>query len=134
VKNNLIVGIVTIRDILERKKYPNAARDEEGRFLVAAATGPFDLERAIALDKAGADIIAVDVAHAHKPDIIRSARKINENINADLIMGNIATREAAEDIISGDVDGLKVGIGPGSICTTTSTHCHIKCSRLSQGI
>jgi IMP dehydrogenase len=118
VKNNLIVGIVTIRDILERKKYPNAARDEEGRFLVAAATGPFDLERAIALDKAGADIIAVDVAHAHKPDIIRSARKINENINADLIMGNIATREAAEDIISGDVDGLKVGIGPGSICTT----------------
>jgi IMP dehydrogenase len=118
VKNNLIVGIVTIRDILERKKYPNAARDEEGRFLVAAATGPFDLERAIALDKAGADIIAVDVAHAHKPDIIRSARRINENINADLIMGNIATREAAEDIISGDVDGLKVGIGPGSICTT----------------
>jgi IMP dehydrogenase len=118
VKNNLIVGIVTIRDILERKKYPNAARDGEGRFLVAAATGPFDLERAIALDKAGADIIAVDVAHAHKPDIIRSARRINENINADLIIGNIATREAAEDIISGDVDGLKVGIGPGSICTT----------------
>ncbi len=118
VKNNLIVGIVTIRDILERKKYPNATRDEEGRFLVAAATGPFDLERAIALDNAGADIIAVDVAHAHKPDIIRSARRINENINADLIMGNIATREAAEDIISGDVDGLKVGIGPGSICTT----------------
>ena len=118
VKNNLIVGIVTIRDILERKKYPNAARDEDGRFLVAAATGPFDLERAIALDKAGADIIAVDVAHAHKPDIIRSARRINENINADLIIGNIATREAAEDIISGDVDGLKVGIGPGFICTT----------------
>ncbi len=118
VKNNLIVGIVTIKDILERKKYPNAARDEEGRFMVAAATGPFDLERAIALDKAGADIIAVDVAHAHKPDIIKSARRINKNINADLIMGNIATREAAEDIISGDVDGLKVGIGPGSICTT----------------
>ncbi len=118
VKNNQIVGIVTIRDILERKKYPNAARDEDGRFLVAAATGPFDLERAVALDTAGADIIAVDVAHAHKPDIIRSARRINENINADLVMGNIATREAAEDIISGDVDGLKVGIGPGSICTT----------------
>jgi IMP dehydrogenase len=118
VKNNQIVGIVTIRDILERKKYPNAARDEDGRFMVAAATGPFDLERAIDLDKAGADIIAVDVAHAHKPDIIKSARRINENINADLVMGNIATREAAEDIISGDVDGLKVGIGPGSICTT----------------
>ncbi len=118
VKNNEIVGIVTIKDILERKKYPKASRDSEGRFMVAAATGPFDLERAVALDKVGADIIAVDVAHAHKPDIIRSARRINENINADLLVGNIATREAAEDIISADVDGLKVGIGPGSICTT----------------
>lgn len=118
VKNDKIVGIVTIKDILERKKYPNASRDNNGRFMVAAATGPFDLERAVALDKAGADIIVVDVAHAHKPDIVNSARKMNEEINADLLVGNIATREAAEDLISGDVDGLKVGIGPGSICTT----------------
>ena len=118
VKDNKIVGIVTIKDILERKKYPNASRDTEGRFMVAAATGPFDLERAIALDKAGADIIAVDVAHAHKPEIIEFARKMNKEIEADLLVGNIATREAAEDLISGDVDGLKVGIGPGSICTT----------------
>ncbi|WP_321421872.1 IMP dehydrogenase [uncultured Methanobacterium sp.] len=119
VRNNRIVGIVTIRDILERKKHPNAARDSNGHFLVAAATGPFDLERAIALDKAGADIIAMDVAHAHKPDIIKSAKKMKENIQADLLVGNIATGEAAEAIISGaDVDGLKVGIGPGSICTT----------------
>lgn len=119
VKNERIVGIVTIKDILERKMHPNAVRDHEGRLLVAAATGPFDLERAIALDKAGADIIAMDVAHAHKPQIIESARKMKENINADLLVGNIATGEAAEAIISGaDVDGLKVGIGPGSICTT----------------
>jgi IMP dehydrogenase len=119
VHNNRIVGIVTIRDILERKKHPNAVRDTEGRFLVAAATGPFDLERAMALDKAGADIIAVDVAHAHKPSIIKSAKKMKANIQADLLVGNIATGEAAEAIISGaDVDGLKVGIGPGSICTT----------------
>ena len=119
VHNNRIVGIVTIRDILERKKHPYAVRDSDGRFLVAAATGPFDLERAIALDKAGADIIAMDVAHAHKPSIIKSARKMKENIQADLLVGNIATGEAAEAIISGaDVDGLKVGIGPGSICTT----------------
>ncbi len=118
VKDHKIVGIVTIKDILERKKYPNASRDDEGRFLVAAATGPFDLERAIALDKAGADIIAVDVAHAHKPAIVEFARKMNKEIEADLLVGNIATREAAEDLISGEVDGLKVGIGPGSICTT----------------
>ncbi len=119
VRNNRIVGIVTIRDILERKKHPHAARDSDGRFLVAAATGPFDLERAIALDKAGADIIAMDVAHAHKPDIIKSAKKMKENIQADLLVGNIATGEAAEAIIAGaDIDGFKVGIGPGSICTT----------------
>ncbi|NYB52432.1 MAG: IMP dehydrogenase [Methanobacteriaceae archaeon] len=119
VKNDRIVGIVTIRDILERKKHPNAVRDKEGRFLVAAATGPFDMERAIALDKAGADIIAVDVAHAHKPSIIKSAKKMKDEIRADLLVGNIATGEAAEAIITGaDVDGLKVGIGPGSICTT----------------
>ncbi|BDZ71538.1 IMP dehydrogenase [Methanobacterium petrolearium] len=119
VQNNRIVGIVTIRDILERKKHPHAVRDNDGKFLVAAATGPFDLERAIALDNAGADIIAMDVAHAHKPSIIESAKKMKENIQADLLVGNIATGEAAEAIISGaDVDGLKVGIGPGSICTT----------------
>lgn len=93
VKDHKIVGIVTIKDILERKKYPNASRDDEGRFLVAAATGPFDLERAIALDKAGADIIAVDVAHAHKPAIVEFARKMNKEIEADLLVGNIATRE-----------------------------------------
>lgn len=119
VKDDRIVGIVTIRDILERKMHPNAVRDEDGRFLVAAATGPFDLERAMALDQAGADIIAIDVAHAHKPSIIKSAKKMKENINADLLVGNIATGEAAESIISGaDIDGFKVGIGPGSICTT----------------
>jgi IMP dehydrogenase len=119
VQNGRIVGIVTIRDILECKKHPIAVRDKDGRFLVAAATGPFDLERAIALDKAGADIIAMDVAHAHKPDIIKSAKKIKENIQADLLVGNIATGEAAEAIIAGaDIDGFKVGIGPGSICTT----------------
>jgi IMP dehydrogenase len=118
VQKNRIVGIVTIRDILERKKHPYAVRDKEGRFMVAAATGPFDLERAIALDNAGADIIAVDVAHAHKPSIIKSAKKMKDNIEADLLVGNIATREAAEALITGEVDGLKVGIGPGSICTT----------------
>ncbi len=118
VQNGKIVGIVTMRDILERKKFPNASRDKKGRFLVAAATGPFDLERAIALDEAGADIISIDCAHAHKPEIVEFAKTMKENINADLLMGNIATKEAAEDLMAAEVDGFKVGIGPGSICTT----------------
>ena len=118
VQNGKIVGIVTMRDILERKKFPNASRDKKGRFLVAAATGPFDLERAIALDEAGADIISIDCAHAHKPEIVEFAKTMKENIDADLLMGNIATKEAAEDLMAAEVDGFKVGIGPGSICTT----------------
>ena len=118
VQNGKIVGIVTMRDILERKKFPNASRDKKGRFLVAAATGPFDLERAIALDEAGADIISIDCAHAHKPEIVKFAKTMKENIDADLLMGNIATKEAAEDLMAAEVDGFKVGIGPGSICTT----------------
>ncbi|AEG18281.1 IMP dehydrogenase [Methanobacterium paludis] len=118
VQKGKIVGIVTMRDILERKKFPNASRDKKGRFLVAAATGPFDLERAIALDEAGADIISIDCAHAHKPEIVEFAKTMKENIDADLLMGNIATKEAAEDLMAAEVDGFKVGIGPGSICTT----------------
>jgi IMP dehydrogenase len=115
---NKLVGIVTMKDILDCKKYPNAVRDKNGRYLVAAACGPFDMDRAMALDDAGADIIAIDSAHGHKTDIIESARNMNKNINADLLLGNIATREAAEDVLKAEIDGIKVGIGPGSICTT----------------
>ncbi|MCK9152417.1 IMP dehydrogenase [Methanobacterium alcaliphilum] len=118
VRDGKIVGIVTIKDILERKKYPNASRDEKGRFVVAAATGPFDLDRAMALDEAGAEIIAIDSAHGHNLNLVKSSKTIKENINADLLVGNIATKEAAEDLIAQGVDGLKVGIGPGSMCTT----------------
>ena len=118
IRDGKLAGIVTIRDILNHKKYPNAARDKKGRFLVAAATGPFDLKRAMALDVAGADIIAVDCAHAHNMNVVKFAGTIKENIEADLIMGNIATAQAAEDLIAQGIDGLKVGIGPGSMCTT----------------
>ncbi len=118
IRDEKLVGIVTIRDILNHKKYPMASRDKKGRLLVAAATGPFDLERAMALDEAGADILAVDCAHAHNMNVVEFAKNMKDNIDADLIMGNIATAEAAEDLISKGVDGLKVGIGPGSMCTT----------------
>ena len=118
VRDGKLMGIVTIRDILERKKFPNASRDKKGKFMVAAATGPFDLERAMALDDAGADIIAIDVSHAHNLHVVDAVKKIKDNINADLLVGNIATAEAAEALIAKEIDGLKVGIGPGSICTT----------------
>ncbi|WP_455646144.1 IMP dehydrogenase [Methanosphaera sp.] len=113
-----IVGIVTMKDILERKKYPSAVRDKNGRYIVAAACGPFDMERAMALSDAGADIIAIDSAHGHKSDIIESVREMNKNVESDILLGNIATAKAAEDILKAEINGIKVGIGPGSICTT----------------
>jgi len=85
--------------------------------LVAAAVGPTDVERALALDEAGADAISIDCAHAHAPGIIDAAKKMKAGIRGDLIVGNIATKEAAKDFI-GIADALKVGIGAGSICTT----------------
>ena len=113
-----LVGIITIKDILNQAQYPNAARDNNGNYLVAAASGPFDLERAMALDEAGADIISIDCAHAHNMNVVKFTETIKDNIDAELCVGNIATAEAAEDLISMGVDALKVGIGPGSMCTT----------------
>ncbi len=117
-RDGKLVGIVTIRDILNHKQHPNAAVDSKGRLLVAAATGPFDLDRAMALDEAGADIISVDCAHAHNMNVVKFVETMKDNIDADLCVGNIATAEAAEDLIAHGADGLKVGIGPGSMCTT----------------
>lgn len=117
-ENNELVGIVTMKDILERKKFPNSVRDSKGRYLVAAACGPFDIDRAMALSDAGADIIAIDSAHGHKTDIIESVKEMNKNVESDVLLGNIATAKAAEDILKAEIDGIKVGIGPGSICTT----------------
>ena len=85
--------------------------------LVGAAIGPHDIDRAKALDRAGADVISIDCAHAHKPGIVADAKKIKKAIKADLIIGNIATAAAAKALI-GIADALKVGVGPGSICTT----------------
>ncbi len=112
-----LIGIITMQDILLRKDFPSANRDENGLLRVAAAVGPFDVDRAIRLDKAGVDVVVVDCAHAHNENVVKSAEKIRREISCDLVVGNIATAEAAHDLI--DVaDGLKVGVGPGSICTT----------------
>jgi IMP dehydrogenase len=116
--NGNLVGLITAKDILKRQQFPNAVRDKQGKLLVGAAVGPFDLERAKMLQDAGADVIVVDSAHGHNLNLIESVKKMRKIIDIDLIVGNIATSKAAEDLISAEVDGLRVGIGPGSICTT----------------
>ena len=114
---NRLIGLVTMQGILQRREYDNAARDEDGKLIVGAAVGPFELDRATAADEAGADVLFIDCAHAHNLNVIDSAREIKETVEADVVVGNIGTREAAEDVVD-FADGLKVGIGPGSICTT----------------
>lgn len=113
-----VVGLITSKDITTRHKFPEATRDEEGQLMVGASVGPFDIDRAIMLEKEGADVIVIDTAHAHNSNVIESIKKMRKVISADIVAGNIATGEAAEDLISLDIDGLRVGIGPGSICTT----------------
>ncbi len=113
-----VVGLITSKDITTRHKFPEATRDEEGQLMVGASVGPFDIDRAIMLEKEGADVIVIDTAHAHNSNVIESIKKMRKVLSADIVAGNIATGEAAEDLISLDIDGLRVGIGPGSICTT----------------
>ena len=112
-----LIGIITMQDILEKRQYPNATRDARKKLRVAAAVGPFDIERAHRLDECGVDALVVDCAHGHNLNVVKALRDIKGSTNADIVAGNIATAAAAEDLID-TVDGLKVGIGPGSICTT----------------
>ncbi len=118
VKDGKLVGLITAKDILKREMYPDASRDSDGRLLVGAAVGPFDIERAKRLEGAEVDVIVVDTAHAHNEKVMKSIGRMRKEVGVDIIAGNLATREAAEDLISLEVDALRVGIGPGSICTT----------------
>lgn len=112
-----LVGLITMAGILERREYQDAARDSEGRLRVGAAVGPFEIDRALRADEAGVDVVFIDCAHAHNLNVIDAARDISESIEADVVVGNVGTREAAQACVD-FADGLKVGIGPGSICTT----------------
>ncbi|KZN23969.1 IMP dehydrogenase [Haladaptatus sp. R4] len=112
-----LTGLVTMQGVLQRREYGEAIRDDDGHLRVGAAVGPFETDRAVAADEAGADVLFIDCAHAHNLNVIDGAREIKESVDADVVVGNIGTREAAEDIVD-FADGLKVGIGPGSICTT----------------
>lgn len=114
-------GLITVKDIQKAIRYPNAAKDELGRLRVAAAigaTGDF-LERAAALIEARADAIVVDTAHGHSSRVLEAVKRIKQQFpNAEVVAGNIATADATNALIDAGVDAVKVGIGPGSICTT----------------
>ncbi len=114
---NLLVGLVTMQSILQRREFDEAVRDEGGHLRLGVAVGPFETDRAEAADEAGADVLFIDCAHAHNSNVMESARDIKSTVDADVVVGNIGTREAAEDVVD-FADGVKVGIGPGSICTT----------------
>jgi len=115
-----VTGLITMKDITLKGTYPEAIRDEEGRLICAAAVSPFDIERAKALDEY-VDIIVTDVAHFHNRNCFEGAGRILKEVSADVVVGNIGTYEAAEDCLTKleDVAGLRVGIGSGSICTTS---------------
>jgi len=116
-----LVGLITIKDIEKLIEYPNSARDESGRLLVGAAVGVTEdvLERVDALIKAKVDVIAVDTAHGHSKGVIETVKKIRREFpDIQLIAGNVATYEGTVELIKAGADAVKVGIGPGSICTT----------------
>ncbi|MEV4941131.1 IMP dehydrogenase [Streptomyces zaomyceticus] len=116
----ILKGLITVKDFVKAEKYPNAAKDKEGRLLVGAAVGVAGdaYERAQALIEAGVDFIVVDTAHGHSRLVGDMVAKIKSNSSVDVIGGNIATRDGAQALIDAGVDGIKVGVGPGSICTT----------------
>ncbi|GAG76555.1 unnamed protein product, partial [marine sediment metagenome] len=116
--NGELAGLITMRDIDRVQQYPLAARDQRGRLRVGAAVGVGDYERIEALIKAELDVIVVDTAHGHSQNVIDTVKAIKSKYKIDVIAGNIATAEAAEDLIAAGANAVKVGIGPGAICTT----------------
>jgi IMP dehydrogenase len=117
-EDNHLAGLITIKDLKKRQEYPNANKDSFGRLRVGAAIGVGQLDRARALVEAGVDVLVLDSAHGHSKGIIDTVKMIKKELEIDIIAGNIATSEAALALVEAGVDGIKVGIGPGSICTT----------------
>jgi IMP dehydrogenase len=120
-RNRKLVGLITYKDILKRKDHPNACKDSFGRLRVGAAVGVTGdlLKRVEALKNAGVDVISIDTAHGHSLGVIRALKEVKANfVNLDVIVGNVATGEGAKALAEAGADAVKVGVGPGSICTT----------------
>ena len=117
-KDRQLAGLITMRDIERSKQFPGSCKDNRGRLRVGAAVGVHDYERVEGLIASGVDVIVVDTAHGHSDNVLETVREVRQKHKIALIAGNIATAEGAKDLIDAGADGLKVGIGPGSICTT----------------
>jgi len=115
---NKLIGLITSKDINKKRDYPNSNKDSFGRLRVGAAIGVGQLDRATALVEAGVDVLVLDSAHGHSKGILDTVKLIKEQLNVEVIAGNVATAEATADLIAAGADAVKVGIGPGSICTT----------------
>jgi IMP dehydrogenase len=111
-------GLITIKDIDKMANFPNACKDSRGRLRVGAAIGVMDVERAESLIKAGVDVLVVDSAHGHTGNVISTVKELKKRHDIDVIAGNVATAEGARALVQAGADAVKVGIGPGSICTT----------------
>jgi len=117
-EQGFLKGLITIKDIKKRIAYPNSNKDDFGRLVVGAAIGVGQMDRAKALVDAGVDVLVLDSAHGHSKGIIDTVKQIKKELAVDIIAGNVATAEAVEALAKAGADGVKVGIGPGSICTT----------------
>ena len=117
-ENNRLTGLITIKDIDMMRRFPQAAKDRQGRLRVGAAVGVFDFERAGSLIAKDVDFLVVDSAHGHSANVIETVSQIKKSWDIDVVAGNVATREGLRDLVAAGADAVKVGIGPGSICTT----------------
>ncbi|ACM64481.1 IMP dehydrogenase [Campylobacter lari] len=117
-ENNHLEGLITIKDLKKRKEYPNSNKDSYGRLRVAAAVGVGQLDRVRALVDAEVDVIVMDSAHGHSKGIIDTLKAIKAEFSVDVIVGNVASAKAVKDLCEAGADAIKIGIGPGSICTT----------------
>ncbi|VAX27714.1 Inosine-5'-monophosphate dehydrogenase / CBS domain [hydrothermal vent metagenome] len=119
-RENNLKGLITIKDIEKRRKYPHACKDSVGRLRVGGAVGVGSeaIERAAILVSAGVDVLVIDTAHGHSNAVIKTLKELKRKFEVDVIAGNVATREGAGDLVEAGADAIKVGIGPGSICTT----------------
>jgi IMP dehydrogenase len=113
-----LTGLITIKDIDMLKRFPNACKDAQGRLRVGAAVGVRDYERAESLIQKGVDVLVVDSAHGHSANVVETVREVKKRWEIEVVAGNVATKEGCTELINAGADAVKVGIGPGAICTT----------------
>ncbi len=117
-KKGRLSGLLTATDIRKQEKFPNSAKDKKGSLIVAAAVGPKDDERIEKLLKAGVDAVVLDTSHGHSKMVVDAVKRYKKNFGIELVAGNVATPEAVHDLASAGADSIKIGVGPGAICTT----------------